>query len=306
MTFRLLPSTLTLLAAFGAPAAAWAQTQDQAQSKAQEPVSADKGQYGSLVTPGDNSAKSRTEVVSVDVQTVGVDETALGGTVPIVPLTDEAGGMTTLAGICAGSRPVLLQLGYYRCPVICPQVLGNLGRYAADVSELRPGRDYEVVSVSIDPHETAADAKQARIKSLAGLKPELTAQGWHFMTASPESIKALTGAAGFHYNYIPKVNQYAHPDVLVVLSPKGKVVQFLSGSGYDAAKLRSALAAAAGEKVVPTQADTFWGKCFSQLSLYAQTAKRIMMAGGVLMIALVVAGFLWLRRIEARRLAAQA
>jgi hypothetical protein len=134
MTHSSLLPTFVLLAACAAPVAAWAQTQEAA--KAENKAEA-KEDYGTLITPGDNSAPSRVEVVSADVINVGVDESVLESTVSLtLPVLDEAGRTTTLQGLAAG-RPIVLQFGYYRCPVVCPQILGNLGDVAGWSADAR-------------------------------------------------------------------------------------------------------------------------------------------------------------------------
>lgn len=309
MTRSFLLPTFVLLAASAAPVAAFAQeaakAADKVEAKAEERAE-EKADYGTLITPGDNSAPSRVEVVSADVINVGVDEGVLESTVSLtLPVLDEAGRTTTLQGLAAG-RPIVLQFGYYRCPVVCPQILGNLARQANAASGVLPGRDYAVVSLSLDAHETQGEAAQTRAKIMPGVNPEVAKDGWHFLTAPQATITELARACGYRYTYLRGANQFAHPDVLVVLSPQGKVIRFLPGAGFTAAQLEEALAAAKGERKVPTPPNTLWGKCWDQVSMGARSAKTVMMGGGVLMLGGVVGGFVLLRRAEMRRQAPQA
>lgn len=304
MTRAPLLPTFALLAAFAAPAVAFAQDKGAAQGQAQQAKEEEeKVDYGTLIHPGENNAPSRVEVVSADVVNVGVDEGVLESTAALTqPVLDEAGHMTTLQTLAAG-RPIVLQFGYYRCPVVCPQILGNLARQANAASGILPGRDYAVVSLSLDPKETQAEAAQTRAKIMPGVKPELAKEGWYFLTAPQATITELTQACGYRYNYRASFNQFVHPDVLVMLSPKGKIVRFLPGAGFTATQLEEAVAAAKAERAARSAEGTAWGKCFDQLSA-APWAKPVMMGGGILMLGAMGGGFLLLRRAETRRRAA--
>lgn len=306
-------STLTLLAALAAPVLAVAQTEAEAkpvQVPAEKP--AEDPNYGTLLTPGDKLAKSRTEVSSVESSQVGVDGSVLGDKVTMtLPLLDEQGHTVTLSGL-SGGRPVVLQLGYYRCPVICSQVLGNLARWANQTDDLRAGRDYEVVSLSIDPKETMEQAQAARGRTLRGLKAADAAKGWHFLTAPAASIQTITGACGFRYRHVVANNQFAHPGVLVFLSPEGRVTRQLAVNGgiADSAAVveswRQALADAKAGQVTSLSQPTLFSQCSTLIKNgIPRTASGIMSAGGALMVLLLIPGFFWLRRAEARRKASQ-
>ncbi len=298
-------STLTLLAALAAPAVVRAQTQAGGEPAAVP----EKQDYGTLLTPGEKNAKSRTQVMSVEQMAVGMDEARLGAEVPMaLPVTASDGTMTTLQGIADG-KPILLQLGYYRCPVVCSFVLGNLGACVNQMgADMQPGRDYHIVSLSIDPKETPANAAEARIKVLGGVKPEWAGQGWHFLVAAPEAIKATAAACGFRYRHIPSIDQYAHPGVLVVLSPQGKVMRFLKANGADLTPgiLTQAVADAKADAVVRPAAEDSFAVCIADfVNIFPRTAKNIMMLGGGLTLLVLVPAFLWLRRAETRRQAGQ-
>lgn len=260
--------------------------------------------YGTLVKPAMDNAPSRTEVVSAQAVQVGVDESVLGDTLAMtLPLLDENGDTVTLSGL-SGGRPVVLQLGYYRCPVICSQVLGNLAKWAAATPQLRAGRDYEVVSVSIDPKETAANAKEARARVMQGA-------GWHFLTASPASIQAMTEACGFRYLHIKSNDQYAHPGLLVFLSPQGKVTRLLNvsggvaDSGADVDAWSQAVTGAAAGTVTKPPGPTLFAQCTTVVrNALVVFAKNALQAAVLVTISVMLALFFYLRRLEARKQAA--
>jgi protein SCO1/2 len=178
---------------------------------------------------------------------VGFDQN-LNHMLPLdVEFNDEHGRMVRI-GDFFGTRPVVLAFVYYGCPMLCLQSLGSLASTLAVLSE-RPGDDFEVVSVSIDPRETPALAltKKAHYVERSG-KPAI-AKGWHYLTGSEASIQRLTRAAGFRYVWDESAQQYAHPAGIVIATPHGKVSRYLFGIDYGPRDLRLALLEAAGENV---------------------------------------------------------
>ncbi|HEY4145808.1 SCO family protein [Pinirhizobacter sp.] len=144
----------------------------------------------------------------------------------------------TLAGI-GHDRPLLLAFGYYHCPNLCDLVLQGMAR-AISVMKLQPGRDIEVVFVSIDPRETSGDAADAAAM-LHGMFPRAGLEHWHLLTADAPAISALTHAAGFRYFFDARINQFAHPAGWVVATGQGVVAQYFPGVTYEPQALRLAL-----------------------------------------------------------------
>lgn len=145
---------------------------------------------------------------------------------------------TTLAGI-GHDRPLLLAFGYYRCPNMCDLVLQGMAR-AISTMQLQPGRDIEVVFVSIDPRETAGDAAKAAVM-LRAMFPRAGLEHWHLLTADAPAVDALTHAAGFRYFFDSRINQFVHPAGLVVATGQGRIAQYFPGVTYDPQALRLAL-----------------------------------------------------------------
>jgi protein SCO1 len=133
--------------------------------------------------------------------------------------------------------PIILDLGYFTCPSLCGIVRANLFG-ALSASGLRPGRDFELVSLSIDPHETQADATGAKTRDLAAWKDT---SAFHYLTASQPAIDAVTSAVGFHANFDERYRQFIHPTGVVLLTGKGTISSYLLGVGYPAGDLRTAL-----------------------------------------------------------------
>jgi len=144
-------------------------------------------------------------------------------------------------------EPVVLVLEYLRCRTLCGLVLEDVASALARVP-LAAGRDYQVVAISIDPRDGPADAQAARARYLAGAAPA-TSAGWHFLTGSPEAIRAVADAVGFSYRYDPAIDQYAHPAGITIATPGGRIARYILGLGYRPLDLRLALSEAATDRI---------------------------------------------------------
>lgn len=160
---------------------------------------------------------------------------------------DETGRPVRL-GEYFGRQPVIVALVYYQCPMLCTYVLDGLVRGLRPLS-FNPGKGFEVVAVSFNPRETAALAAEKKNAYLKQYGRPQTADGWHFLTGEPESVRALTEAVGFRYLYDPKTNQYAHPSGIVVATPEGKLFRYFYGIEYAPRDLRLALVEASARKL---------------------------------------------------------
>lgn len=158
------------------------------------------------------------------------------------------GGQTVTLSSYFGKKPVILSLVYYTCPMLCTMAENGLLNALRDVT-FNIGEQYEVVTVSIDPTETPemAMGKKAVYVGLYG-RPGAK-QGWHFLVGDEPSIRALTQAVGYHYNYIPETKQFAHATGIVVLTPQGKVSRYFYGILYPPRDIRLALVEASNEKI---------------------------------------------------------
>ncbi|MFN0242626.1 MAG: SCO family protein [Planctomycetota bacterium] len=179
------------------------------------------------------------------VEQVGFDQN-LDAQVPLdLAFRDEAGQTVRLRDYFGG-KPVVLTLVYYECPMLCTQVLNGLTRAMRAVS-LEPGRDYEIVTITIDAHEgpELARAKKARYIEEYG-KPE-AASGWHFLasvedpSAAAEAIEKVAGSIGFRYVYYDDIDQFAHASGFVALTPTGRVAKYFYGVEFAASDFRLAL-----------------------------------------------------------------
>jgi protein SCO1/2 len=182
------------------------------------------------------------------LQGVGIDQ-KLDQPVPLdLVFKDEYGRAVPLSTFFQSKKPVLLALVYYRCPMLCTQILNGVQSSLKAVS-FNPGQDFEVVSVSFDPKDTpeiAAAKKQMHVRRYG--RPN-TANGWHFLTGDETNIKALTDAVGFHYKYDPKTDQFAHASGIMILTPDGHLSRYFYGVEYAPRDVRLGLVEASQDKI---------------------------------------------------------
>ena len=198
-----------------------------------------------------------------------------------LPFVDEAGRQVRL-GDYFGKRPVVLALVYYECPMLCTQVLNGLVT-ALTVMNFEPGREFEVVAVSFNPREGPGLASQKKAAYLERYGRPHTAGGWHFLTGPESSIKQLTEAVGFRYEYDNAIKQYAHGAAIEVLTPKGHISKYFYGIEYSARDLRLGLIEASEERI-GTAIDDFLLFCYHydpSTGKYGTAVLRLVRVGGI-------------------------
>jgi protein SCO1 len=178
---------------------------------------------------------------------VGLDQ-KLGNSIPLDLTFRDEHGQTVALRQFFGERPVVLTLVYYQCPMLCTEVLNGLLRSAKELP-LEIGKDFSIVTLSIDPGErpVLADVKHQLYTGLYG-RPGAP-RGWHFLTGDEAQIKALAQAVGFRYAYDPASGQFAHPSGIMLLTPAGKIARYFYGISYPARDLRLGLVEASHEKI---------------------------------------------------------
>jgi protein SCO1/2 len=205
-------------------------------------VRAQSPQAGMAPAPGD-PATSKPGVLG----RIRIDQ-RLNEHVPLdLPFVDERGRDVRL-GDFFGKRPVILALVYYECPMLCTQVLNGLVT-ALGVMNFEPGREFEVVAVSFNPKEGPGLASQKKANYLERYGRPQTAAGWHFLTGKEESIKRLTDAIGFRYEFDPEIQQYAHGAAIQVLTPKGAISKYFYGIEFSARDIRLGLIEASEDRI---------------------------------------------------------
>lgn len=193
------------------------------------------------------------------VNKVGFDQ-RLNEQVPFdLMFRDETGALVRF-GSYFGTKPVVLMLGYLGCPNLCSIVSKGM---VASFNQLsfNVGDQFNVVSVSIDPRETPDIAATKKTEYLRDYNRPGAAQGWHFLTGEEAMIAKLAKAVGYRYAFDPKIDQYAHPAGLVVLTPTGKISRYFYGVEYKPNDLRLGLVEASNDKI-GTPVDTFLLRCY--------------------------------------------
>lgn len=182
------------------------------------------------------------------VQDVGIDQ-HLDAQLPLdAVLVDEQGQSVRLAEFFGRGKPVIVNFVYFRCPMLCTQVLNGLLRSSQSI-KFTMHEDFDVLSISIDPRETPAMAAAKKRKYVASYRRPGAEEGWHFLTADAATIERLTSIAGFRYRYDEPSDQYAHASGLIVATPEGRISHYLYGIDYPPNDLRLALAASSENRI---------------------------------------------------------
>ncbi len=244
------------------------------------------------------------EPLPAELEGVGVDE-KLGAQIDLnLTFTAENGYQVPLRQYFGQGKPVLLNLVYYQCPMLCNLILNG---QTATLRQIpwTPGKEFEIVTISFDPNETfqlAARKKQTYLTSY-----ERPAPGWHFLADYQGNSKRLADQIGFHYRWDNKTEQYAHAATILFLTPEGKVSRYLYGIHFMPRDVRLALTEASENKFA-LSVDRLLLYCFHydpQTRSYVLFAKNVMRGGGVLTV-FVIAFVLWrMWRFEKRLAAAR-
>lgn len=235
-----------------------------------------------------------------ELEGVGVDE-HLGRAVDLsFSFTGEDGAPVPLKSFFQQGRPVILDLVYYKCPNLCNLVLNGQVEAMKEVG-WTPGKEYEVVTISINPKEDTAVANQKKATYLSDFgKP---APGWHFLTDYQGNAKKLAEEIGYHYRYDQRQDQYAHPATIMILTPEGKIARYLYGVRFRSKDVRFALAEASEGRMTLTL-EKILLLCYHydpQANRYVLFAANVMRIGGALS-ALLLGAFIWRQfRNERRR-----
>ncbi len=178
---------------------------------------------------------------------VGLDQ-RLDAQVPLeAAFRDESGHAVRLRDFLA-KRPVVLALVYYRCPALCQEIVRGLLTCLRSLT-LRPGEDFEVILVSIDPAETPEKAAEKKREILRDLSRGDSGAGWHLLTGDEAAIQSVARAIGYRYRYDPPSGQYSHPSGLLVLTPEGRAARYFYGIEYAPKELRLALVEASAGRI---------------------------------------------------------
>ena len=232
------------------------------------------------------------------VEQVGIDQ-KLGAQISHdLKFRDEDGNPVRIGDYFKGDRPLVLSLVYYRCPGLCTMSLNGMSAAFKPLT-LSAGKDFDVLTVSIDPKETPGLAKEKKAQYVKRYGREGAEKGWHFLTGDEASVRALADAVGFGYVYHPETDQYTHSAAIMVLTPRGQVSKYYYGLEYSSRDLRLGLVEASGNRI-GTLADAVTLLCYQydpRTGKYGAAVMRAVRLGGVLtVLGLAAFVFLMLRR----------
>jgi len=224
----------------------------------------------------------------------------LNAQVPLdLAFVDENGKQVQLSQYFHQGKPVVLSLVYYSCPMLCTQVLNGMLN-SLKQQTLSIGKDFDVLTVSIDPTDTPILAK-AKQEMYTGIYARPTgASGWHFLTGKEPQIRALADAVGFHYAYDPESHQYAHASGIMILTADGRVSRYFYGIEYHERDMRLGLVEASGGKI-GTPVDALLLLCCQydpHTGRYGVLISRILKAGGLLTMLIIGIAIFFLARSE--------
>lgn len=181
------------------------------------------------------------------LQNVGIEQRLDSQVPPDLAFVDDTGRPVKL-GDYFGKKPLILNLVYYNCTMLCGEVLAGLTG-AMKLVKFDVGNQYDVLTVSFDPRETTAMAAAKKADYLKRYGRPGAASGWHFLTGPADSINALTKAVGFQYQYDAARNQYAHATAIMILTPQGRISRYFYGVDFPPKDLRMGLVEASHEKI---------------------------------------------------------
>ena len=200
---------------------------------------------------------------------------------------DETGKTVKLGQYFDGKHPAILALVYYRCPILCPEELRGLTG-ALEMVSYQPGKDFQMVVISIDPTDTPKLASSAKNEYVTYYGHPESAPGWHFLTGQQPAIDAVAKATGFGYVRMAgpdgKMNQFAHASAIQIVTPEGKIAQYYLGVEYSPQDLRLGLIEASNHKI-GTPVDTILTYCYRYdptLNRHSLLIARIVQAGCLL------------------------
>ncbi len=241
------------------------------------------------------------EIAPVELNRIGYDQ-HIGQVVSRDLVFRDSENSVTSIGQLRNTKPTLLVLGYYHCPMLCTLINDGL---IESLQELRfdVGRDFNVINVSIDPNETASVAAAKKREYLKRYGRPGAAAGWHFLTGDKQTIAQLANETGFRFAYDPATHEYAHPSGFIVLTPEGRISRYFFGVNYEPKELRSAIIAASNGKS---------GSVITQLILlcyhynpitgkYGALVLNVLRVLSVATVLLLAAGIVWLCRREPQK-----
>ncbi len=258
----------------------------------------------SYALAGDDKLPERLDGVAIE-EKLGVD-------IPLdVKFMDDHGRQTDFQELLKDGVPIILSLNYSDCPGLCVAQLNGLSKGINEIGALGLGKDFKMVSLSINPREGRERAEATKKKYTDALVSHHKPDGWVFLVGSEKNIQKMTQAVGFNYTYDSKNNRYNHAAAAILISPKGRVTRYLYEVGFTPETLKMALVEA-GEGKIGSSLDAFVLWCYhydANENRYSANARTILSVAAGLFVAIGIAASLpfwmsWKRKGETNRHAA--
>ena len=240
--------------------------------------------------------------IPIALADVGIEEhlgTSVDGS---ISFRDETGKAVTLNDYFSKSKPILLNFAYFHCPMLCGLVQSGMVQGLKPLN-WTPGKEYEILTVSIDSREGPEQAKPVKDHLLEELDKPGADSGWYVLTGDRKAIASLTSATGFKFSYMADRNEFAHGAGLIFLTPDGKVSRYLYGVAFSPHDLRLALLDASEGKSL-SLGNKLLLFCYhydSNSKGYVLFALKFMEVGGFVILGLLAlfVAFIW--RLEKKR-----
>ncbi|MBW3635557.1 MAG: SCO family protein [Armatimonadetes bacterium] len=259
------------------------------------PAWADGAPQG-LPNPAEKTGKNLFDYTAPDggvpkdfKEKVGIDQN-LDARLPLhLNFKDENGKSVTL-GQYFGRKPVMISMLQLTCDQVCS---AQFGAMTASFNELQfsAGKEFDVLTVSIDPREgplIAQDAKDERLKEYQRASAK---QGWHFLTGDEKNIKALAKSLGIKYIWDASSKQFIHPDGIVLATPDGRISRYFLQLNYDPRDLRFSVIEASKERI-GSVIDQIALSCFHYNPVTGKYSFQVMAFVRIISLATVLGGLL--------------
>ena len=229
---------------------------------------------------------------------VGIQE-HLGSTIPLQLHFKDETGKDVLLSDYFGTTPVLLNLVYFNCPMLCNLVLDGVVKGVNRLAE-PDGGQFQMLAISIDPNDTTVSAAAFKEKHEKELIFKSLGRKWHFLVGDEKTIKALADAVGFQYLYNADTGEFAHTAVTFILSPNGNISRYLYGTDYRPTDIKLSLAEAKEGKSV-SSIEKLLLFCYnydSHSKKYMLAASTLMKASGLVVLLSIMGLVIWLKKNE--------
>jgi len=244
---------------------------------------------------------SAENILPPDLNDVSIEE-HLGSSIPFdAEFKNEKSEVITLGSYYSSGKPILINLVYYDCPMLCNLVLNGMSR-GLDEMRWTPGNEFDIVTLSIDASETPELANEKKAAYIQSISKKESAKGWHFLTGTDENIRMVTETIGFNFNKLGE-NDIAHGAALYITSPTGKLSRYLYGVQYSGFDLKRGLLDAMDEKQISV-ADKVLMFCYrysKDARGYVLFAGNFITGSGYLVLSLFIGFFSWLWYHEFKR-----